>query len=63
MGGVTFEYPCRSCLQETDALAHGDRNQGTSNPIYSRMKPRLGVRDPGPSASTLGQARGEAHKR
>jgi hypothetical protein len=27
------------------------------------MTPRLGVRDPGPPAPTLGRARGEAHNR
>ena len=29
MGGATFEYPCQSCMQETDSPTHGDRNQGT----------------------------------
>ena len=32
MGGATFEYPGRSCLQETDSPDHGDRNRGTSKP-------------------------------
>jgi hypothetical protein len=46
MGGATFEYPGRSCLQETDSPTHGDRNTGagasSSSPSTSTKikKPR-----------------------
>jgi hypothetical protein len=71
-GGTTHKCVCpwqsHACVQETATNQtfrprHKRIHPGYIKTLYSRMNCPLAVRDPGPSASTLGQARGEAHKR
>ena len=62
MGGATFEYPGRSCAQETDSPTHCDRTQveATHRPLRSRynlLRNRATMVAPAPSNAILAPRR------